>query len=237
MGRKGYCRGGGASGGSLTGQRGSDDVPALNVGFVALIEELEAAASLTQTIPGGLSTAVPPPHGLQRVKDGFDIEEVVAEYNILRGCVHDLAERNGLSLAGEAVPHPQPRPRRGDRVGRAVVRHPAGARGPPPPGGVPGVRGPRPPHPAERHLPVRPGARTAPARERAEAPQAAQMFKALNRNVQHLEVLVGKVLEENTNLETEVGRQAGAPGVRPVAAGRGPRFTTSTPSPGRRPPA
>src|SRR5205085_9043895 len=29
-----------------------------------------------------------------------DIEEVVAEYNILRGSIHDLAERNGLSMGG-----------------------------------------------------------------------------------------------------------------------------------------
>jgi signal transduction histidine kinase len=43
------------------------------------------------------------------------------------------------------------------------------------------------------------------ARERAEVPQAAQMFKALTRNVQHLQALVGKVIEENTSLETEVG--------------------------------
>ena len=31
------------------------------------------------------------------------------------------------------------------------------------------------------------------------------MLKALRRNVQHLEGLVGKVLEENTNLQTEIG--------------------------------
>lgn len=35
--------------------------------------------------------------------------------------------------------------------------------------------------------------------------EAAQMLKALRRNVQHLEGLVGKVLEENLSLETELG--------------------------------
>jgi two-component system phosphate regulon sensor histidine kinase PhoR len=40
-------------------------------------------------------------HGLQRVTDGFDIEEVVAEYNILRGCIHDLADSHGIDLQGE----------------------------------------------------------------------------------------------------------------------------------------
>ena len=31
------------------------------------------------------------------------------------------------------------------------------------------------------------------------------MWKTLNRNVQHLEALVGKVMEENTNREADVG--------------------------------
>src|SRR4029077_19445252 len=35
--------------------------------------------------------------------------------------------------------------------------------------------------------------------------EAARMLKALRRNVQHLEGLVSKVLEENTSLQTEVG--------------------------------
>ena len=38
----------------------------------------------------------PPDHGLQRQQEGFDIVEVVAEYNILRGCIHDLATGAGL---------------------------------------------------------------------------------------------------------------------------------------------
>jgi two-component system phosphate regulon sensor histidine kinase PhoR len=35
--------------------------------------------------------------------------------------------------------------------------------------------------------------------------ETMQMLKALRRNVRHLEELVGKVLEENTNLQTEIG--------------------------------
>jgi len=42
-------------------------------------------------------------------------------------------------------------------------------------------------------------------RAQPETPQVTQMWKALKRNVQHLETLVGKVIEENTNIETEVG--------------------------------
>ena len=35
------------------------------------------------------------------MKDAFDIEEVVAEYNILRGCIHNLAIDNGFNLQGK----------------------------------------------------------------------------------------------------------------------------------------
>src|SRR4029077_18067178 len=54
-----------------------------------------------QTIPEAILEAGPPAHGLQRLENGFDIEEVVAEYNILRGCIHDLADVNGLNLQGK----------------------------------------------------------------------------------------------------------------------------------------
>lgn len=43
------------------------------------------------------------------------------------------------------------------------------------------------------------------ARDPVDRPHAARMLNALHRNVQHLEALVGKVIEENSNLETEVG--------------------------------
>jgi signal transduction histidine kinase len=36
-------------------------------------------------------------------------------------------------------------------------------------------------------------------------PETTRMFKALRRSVQQLEALVGKVLDENTNLQTEIG--------------------------------
>src|SRR5688500_6400470 len=78
------------------------DAQTLNDHVPQLIDELAAAlrARSDETIPGALSEASPPAHGLQRVQDGFDIEEVVAEYNILRGCIHDLAQANGLTLHG-----------------------------------------------------------------------------------------------------------------------------------------
>jgi two-component system phosphate regulon sensor histidine kinase PhoR len=39
-------------------------------------------------------------HGLCRLKEGFDVTEVVAEYNALRDVIQDLIERNGLLLKG-----------------------------------------------------------------------------------------------------------------------------------------
>ena len=77
------------------------DTPTLNDHIPQLLDELAAAlqARSDETIPEALSEGSPPVHGLQRVQDGYDIEEVVAEYNILRGCIHDLAEANGLDPA------------------------------------------------------------------------------------------------------------------------------------------
>jgi hypothetical protein len=40
---------------------------------------------------------------LERFRKGYDIEEIVAEYNFLRECIHDLAQNNGLSLDGESL--------------------------------------------------------------------------------------------------------------------------------------
>ncbi|MBL8946897.1 MAG: sensor histidine kinase [Myxococcales bacterium] len=78
------------------------DTPTLTDHIPQLIDELIAAfrAQSTETIPELLEEGTPPAHGAQRLADGFDIEEVVAEYNILRGCLHDLAEAHDLDLQG-----------------------------------------------------------------------------------------------------------------------------------------
>ncbi len=47
-------------------------------------------------------------HGVQRLKVGFDITEVVAEYHILRKCLDHVAEHNGIPLTTD--------------IGRAVTR-------------------------------------------------------------------------------------------------------------------
>ena len=183
------------------------DVPTLNDHIPHLLAELASAlrAGTNETIAQALVDGSPPAHGHQRVKDAFDIEEVVAEYNVLRECVHDLAERNGVAVRGKTF-HVLNRVFDG-AIGAAVrsfAAHQALE-----------VR-----HRREEYLafvahdlrtPLGAIALSARvlemllARERGEQPQVAQMFKSLGRNVQHLQVLVGKVIEENTNLETEVG--------------------------------
>src|SRR6185295_2657927 len=79
------------------------DVPTLNDHIPGLLDELAAAlqSKSDQTIPEALSGSSPPAHGLQRLQEAFDIEEVVAEYNILRGCIHNLADENELTLQGK----------------------------------------------------------------------------------------------------------------------------------------
>jgi two-component system phosphate regulon sensor histidine kinase PhoR len=182
------------------------DTPTLNDHVPQLIEELAAAlqARSDETIPEALSEASPPAHGLQRVEDGYDIEEVVAEYNILRGCVHDLAQANGLTLQGKPF-HILNRVLDG-AIGLAVKTFATGQ--------AAEVRGRR-----EEYLAfVAHDLRTPlnaislatgvlelalPARSASAA--HAQMFRTLRRNVKHLDALVGKVIEENTGLLSELG--------------------------------
>ena len=183
------------------------DVPTLNDHIPHLLAELAAAlrSRSEETIVQALLDGSPPAHGLQRVKDGFDIEEVVAEYNILRGCIYDLADRDGLSLQGRPL-HILNRVLDG-AIGSAVQAFATQK--------ALEVR-----HRREEYLafvahdlrtPLNAISLAARVLDmllsgaRADTPHAAQMLKALHRNVKYLEVLVAEVLEENTNLETELG--------------------------------
>ena len=76
--------------------------PTLNDHIPLLLNELAAAFhhSALASIPETMAHGTPTMHGLQRLQEGFQIDEVVAEYNILRGCIHDLAERHDLTLQG-----------------------------------------------------------------------------------------------------------------------------------------
>lgn len=182
------------------------DIPTLNDHIPNLLDELATAleTSPEQTIPETLAEASPPAHGLQRLKDAFDIEEVVAEYNILRGCIHDLATEHGVNLQGRPF-----------HVINRVFDHAIGQA--------------LQTYATQRALDVqqrreeylafvvhdlrtplfaisltgRVLERTLP--KQALGDDAARMLKSLRRNVQQLEGLVRKVLEENTSLQTDAG--------------------------------
>ncbi|MGD9636700.1 MAG: ATP-binding protein [Pirellulales bacterium] len=81
------------------------DRPTLDDHVPAFLEELAEALQHHSdvTIAEAVVDASPPAHGLQRLEDGFDIEEVVAEYNILRGSIHDLAEEHGVEIRGATL--------------------------------------------------------------------------------------------------------------------------------------
>jgi len=180
------------------------DAPTLDDHIPTLLEELaEALATKSdETIAEALREGSPPEHGLQRLEDGFDIVEVVAEYNILRGCIHDLAEANGLSLAGTAF-HILNRVLDGS-IGLAVEAYARQS--------TSEIK-----HRREEYLafvahdlrtPLEAISLAASEVERAlPAPsanaQGTPMIKTLQRNVRRLEALVGKVLEENKNPEVE----------------------------------
>src|SRR5215510_1941207 len=76
--------------------------PTLNDHMPNLIDELAEALEIPpdKEVGGVLLRGSPPVHGRQRLRDGFNVEEVVAEYNVLRGCVHDLAEEDGFAIQG-----------------------------------------------------------------------------------------------------------------------------------------
>ena len=182
------------------------DVPTLNDHIPGLLDKLAVAlrSKSDQTIPEALSESSPPAHGLQRLQEAFDIEEVVAEYNILRGCIHDLADDNGLNLQGRpfhvinrvldraiglalqtyATQRALDVQRRREEY-LAFVAH--------------DLRTPL----SAISLAGRVLEMTLP--QRGAGAETTQMLKALRRSVQQLEALVGKVLEENTHLQTEVG--------------------------------
>ncbi len=64
-----------------------------------LVEALKAGSS--RSVAEGIDDSAAQVHGLQRLKEGFDIEEVVAEYSILRGCIHDVATEHDFNLQGK----------------------------------------------------------------------------------------------------------------------------------------
>ena len=180
------------------------DIPTLNDHMPGLLDELamELILNSESTIPEVLLEDSPPAHGLQRLQEAFDIAEVVAEYNILRGCLHDLATENGITLQGKpfhvinrVFDHAiglalktyatqqalEVKQRRAEYL--AFVAHDLRT-----PLFAISLTG----RVLEQSLP-----------KRGYGEDAAQMLKSLRRSVQQLEGLVQKVLEENTHLEAD----------------------------------
>jgi two-component system phosphate regulon sensor histidine kinase PhoR len=182
------------------------DLPELTDHIPLFLDELVAALRIpsSQTIPEALIETSPPAHGFQRLQQAFDIQEVVAEYNILRGCIHDLAERDGLHLRGESfhilnrvfdqaiglaiqtyVTHQALEVQKRREEYLAFVAH--------------DLRTPlNAISLATRVLEVTFEQRTARA-------ETGKMLKTLARNAEQLHLLVENIIEENTNLRTESG--------------------------------
>ncbi len=183
------------------------DVPTLNDHVPGLLDELTIAldaAHASDEPPVELPRENAQIHGLERLYSGFDIEEVVSEYNILRGCLHDLADRNGINLQGEpfhiinrVFDHEiglalqtyanqralEVQQRREEYL--AFVAHDLYT-----PLFAISLAG----RSLERNLP-----------KNGYTDDSALMLKTLRRGVHQLEDLVNKVLEENTNQEAESG--------------------------------
>jgi hypothetical protein len=79
------------------------DVPTLNDHIPELLDELIAAlkAGHTESVLDIELADGPKIHGAQRLRDGFDIVEVVAEYNILKETLLSIAESEAIHISGE----------------------------------------------------------------------------------------------------------------------------------------
>jgi len=182
------------------------DTPTLNDHVPGLLDELASAIKTKpdEMIPEALSTGSSPAHGLQRAQEAYDIEEVVAEYNVLRGCIQDLAEGNGLALRGEPL-HILNRVLDA-AIGSAVRTYAAQK--------ALEVQKRREEYLAFVAHDLRTPLNAMSLATRfletvfaAQSPsnESARMLKTLRRNLQQLDALVGKVIEENTNLLAESG--------------------------------
>jgi signal transduction histidine kinase len=180
------------------------DVPTLNDHIPDLLEELadELEAHTDESMVGELkkNSVI---HGLDRLRLGFDVEEVVGEYNALRGVIQDLIERHDLSLRG-------PVNRTINRVidmsiGLAVKTYAAQK--------ALEIQQRREEHLAfiahDLRTPLSAIAMAAKMLE-VKVPdivkdeQAATLLETMNRNVSRLNTLVVKVVQEEANLKAQV---------------------------------
>jgi two-component system phosphate regulon sensor histidine kinase PhoR len=78
------------------------DTPTLNDHIPEVLDELGAALARgrAESVLELELEESPKVHGIERLRAGFDIVEVVAEYNILRELVQALAEQSGIDISG-----------------------------------------------------------------------------------------------------------------------------------------
>ena len=179
------------------------DLPTLNDHMPVWLAEVATALGALAIDSGdeGDPATIPLAHGLQRFADGFDIQEVVAEYNILRDCVHEVAEREDLNLRGRARRVVN---RVFDDAIAAAVKAFAESQ-------AREVQRRRAEHLAfvahDLRTPLGTITFAATILERrlpTEDADVARVLKTLSRNAKQLEVLVNGVLRENTQLLTEL---------------------------------
>src|SRR4051812_9858300 len=188
----------------LPGAQGLDS-PTLLDHIPELLDELALALQVrdNESIVDAHLENNPKAHGLQRLRAGFDITEVVAEYNVLRGCLHDLAVRHGLTLQGEAF-HIVNRVL-DEAIGLAVQTYAAQK--------AAELQQRREEHLAfvahDLRTPLAAISMAAKTLERqlpdeVKGEDAARMLKALHRNVKRLDELVLKVVNEEAGVSTEL---------------------------------
>lgn len=179
------------------------DVPTLNDHVPSLLDEMACefrAVTDAESIPEALANMSGCSHGLQRLVDQYDIQEVVAEYNVLRGCLHDLATRWGVVLQGAPF-HALNRVLDG-AIGAAVQSFAAQQ--------ALEVRKEREEYLSfvahDLRTPLNAISISVAVLERRALPDAAPLLHILRRNVDNLSGLVDKVLLENTALMAETAK-------------------------------
>jgi signal transduction histidine kinase len=183
------------------------DVPTLNDHIPDLLEEMadELEAYSDESMIGELkkNSVI---HGLDRLRLGFDVEEVVGEYNALRGVIQDLIERHELRLGG-------PVNRTINRVidmsiGLAVKTYATQK--------ALEIQQRREEHLAfvahDLRSPLSSIAMAAQLLERtlpdeAKDEHAAVLLETVHRNVERLNSLVVKVVQEEANLQAKVNKR------------------------------
>ncbi|HEV7619416.1 MAG TPA: HAMP domain-containing sensor histidine kinase [Burkholderiaceae bacterium] len=189
----------------LAGSRNLD-VPTLNDHIPGFLKELALALRAAAHGEGvtRFAARTPAEHGFQRVVDGFEIDEVVAEYNLLRRSIHDLADQKGIALQGKAFrilndaldaairtavqaysaqKAYEVQKRREEYLAFVVhdLRTPLNA------------------------ITLATKILETTSATGANTANADKLFKTLHRNIQNLTNLVKKVMDENANIQTETG--------------------------------